>query len=95
MSVHASCLAWSLDLDPAAKLVLLFLADHAIFDGTVEGVSVAALARQTSHSEEDLLRTLGRLERLGFVARLRRHTNERVVFAVDCVLPFAAEEDLQ
>lgn len=71
MSVHASSAVWRLALEPAAKLIMLALADMANDEG-VCWPSVASLLTRTGLSESTVRRYLGELETAGLLKKHER-----------------------
>ena len=61
MSVRAQAHAWELILPPAAKFVLLALADHADHAGRNSYPGIPLLARKTGYSERHVTRIIGEL----------------------------------
>lgn len=62
MSVHVMGNVWELDLDPAHKLVLLAMADHADHEGGSVHPSVRLIAHKTGYSERQVQRIMRALE---------------------------------
>lgn len=71
MSHEASTYAWSLDLSPGAKLVLLAVADHADKTGFC-WPGAEGLADKCKVSERTVWRQIGELEKSGILCRTRR-----------------------
>jgi DNA-binding Lrp family transcriptional regulator len=73
MSIEASVLAWSKQLHPGTKLVLLALADHADHTGCC-WPGAEGLAIKTCMSERTVWRRLAEMEDLGVICRTPRAT---------------------
>lgn len=66
MSIDASCWAWTQQIDPSLKIVLLSLADRADEDGYCYP-SMDRLVLDSSQSEIDIKKALRKLEELGLI----------------------------
>jgi DNA-binding transcriptional ArsR family regulator len=71
LSVHISSAVWRLKLEPAAKLIMLALADMANDEG-ICWPSVASLLTRTGLSESTVRRHLGELEAGGLLKKHER-----------------------
>jgi len=66
MSIDASRWAWTQQITPSQKIVLLSLADRADEDGYCYP-SMDRLVLDTSQSETDIKKALRKLEKLGLI----------------------------